>query len=222
MAEFDIKAFGKTLQEYIANAIPFPYDHVKLDEDKHKNRNPAHLQEQVRNEFLNNYEMIDTNKYSFDLGSEKLEVIYPHYHILEDSEVIHKKGLGTTQSKGSQGNIPKEQRDYGVIVARVNKNKGTTSYSQEYRKNVRGKRSAIKYHTYKVVDDNGVVNEYKAPIGTKSSTTYVNVHYHYIERNLDTKIISELCTMYGLKRKSRSTSDLFDNNDDFMLRVFNI
>lgn len=222
MADFDIKSFGKSLQEYIANAIPYPYADEKKDAKKHKDRNPPHLQDQVRNEFMNNYEMIDTSKYSFDLGSEKLETIYPHYHILEDNEVIHKANMGTTQSKGSQSNLPKGQRDYGVIVARVNKNKGTTSYSQEYRKNVRGKRSAIRYDTFKVSDDNGVVTEYKKAVGTKSSTTYINVHYHYIERNLDTIIISELCTMYGLKKKSRSTSDLFDNNNDFMLRVFNV
>ena len=222
MASFDIRDFGKSLQSYIANAIPFPYNNERIDANKHKDRNPRHLKQQVLNEFMNNYEMIDTKKYSFDLGSEKLEVIYPHYHILEDSEVIHKAGQGTTSSKGSQANLPKKDRDYGVIVARVNKNKGTTSYSREYVKNTRGSRTKIKYETFKVVDDNGVVNEYKKAVGTKSSTTYLNEHYHYIERNLDTTIISELCTMYGLKKKSRSTSDLFDNNENFMLRVFNV
>ena len=220
MATFDIAAFGKSLQEYIANAIPFP-DDVARDEQKHKDRNPKHLKHEVINEFLNNFDMIDQNKYSFDLGSERLESIYPHYHILEDSEVIHYAGLGTKASKGSQANLPKGQRDYGVIVARVNKNKGTTSYSQEYRKNARGQRTRIKYDTFKVVDDNGVVTEYKKAVGTKSSTTYLNVHYHYIEKGLD-KSIDELCRVYGLKRKSKTSSDLFDNNDDFMLRVFNI
>lgn len=220
MAEFDIAAFGKSLQEYIANAIPFP-DDVTRDEQKHKSRNPRHLKQQVINEFLNNFDMIDQDRYSFDLGSEKLETMYPHYHILEDSEVIHIAGHGTKSSRGSQANMPKGQRDYGVIVARVNKNKGTTSYSQEYRKNARGQRTRIKYDTFKVVDDNGVVTEYKKAVGTKSGTTYLNVHYHYIERNLDTSI-DELCRVYGLKKKSKTSSDLFDNNDDFMLRVFNI
>lgn len=222
MASFDIKAFGKTIQDYIAYAIPFPYQNQYEDEKKHKNRNPSHLKDQVINEFKSNYEMIDIDKYSFDLGSERLETIYPHYHILEDSEVIHKKNKGTTQSKGSQQYVKKGQRDYGVIVARVNKNKGTTSYSQEYRKNVRGKRSAIKYDTFKVVDDNGVVNEYKKAVGTKSSTTYINVHYHYIERNLENVIIPNLMNIYGLKKAKTQVTDLFDNNNDFMLRVFNV
>ena len=222
MAEFDIKAFGKTLQEYIANAIPFPYADENKDANKHKDRNPRHLKQQVTNEFLNNFEMIDQNKYSFDLGSEKLETIYPHYHILEDSEVIHKKGMGTNTSRGSQQYVKKGQRDYGVIVSRYNKNKGTTSYSQEYRKNVRGKRSALRYDTFKVVDDNGVVNEYKKAVGTKSSTTYVNVHYHYIERNLDNVIIPELKVLYNLKQRKTQITDLFDNNENFMFMHFNI
>ena len=72
------------------------------------------------------------------------------------------------------------------------------------------------------VDDNGVVNEYKKAVGTKSSTTYVNVHYHYIERNLENTIIPELTVIYGLKKARTQVTDLFDSNNDFMLRVFNV
>ena len=222
MENFDLEKFGKALQEYIANAIPFPTNDEFTDSEKHKDRNPRHLQQQVRNEFMNNYEIITSQEQAFNLGSEKLEVIYPHYHILEDSEVIHKRGQGTQTSRGSQSQLPTSKRDYGVIVSRTNKNTGKTSYYQEYRKNVRGKRSAIKYETFKVVDDSGVVNEYKRAVGTKSSTTYLNVHYHYIEKNLDTVIIPELKQLFGLKQKRSQITDLFDNNEDFMLRVFNV
>lgn len=222
MEYFDLGKFGKALQEYIANAIPFPTNNEQLDANKHKNRNPRHLQQQVRNEFMNNYEMISLNQQAFNLGSEKLEVIYPHYHILEDSEVIHKKGEGTTTSRGSMANVNRKERDYGVLVSRTNKNTGKTSLYQEYRKNVRGKRSGIKYATYKVVDDNGVVSEYKKAVGTKSSTTYINEHYHYIEKNLDTIIIPEIKALFGLKQKRTQITSLFDDNEDFMLKVFNV
>lgn len=221
MVEFDLGRFGKELQTKIASAIPFPTD-VKRDEQKHKNRNPRHLKEEVTTEFLSNYEILNGNQQAFNLGSERLETIYPHYHILEDAEVIHKAGLSTETSRGSQARLQEKHRDYGAIVMKYNKNSGKWNMSQEYRKNVRGKRSALKKATVKVVKDNGVVEEREVVVGTKSATTYPNVHYHYIERALDTRIVNELAIMFNLQVKRKKITDILDNNEDFMLKVFDL
>ena len=222
MVEFDLDLFGKSLQEFIANAIPFPMNEDR-DAQKHKNRNPRHLRDQVKNEFLSNYEMLNANQHAFNLGSERLETIYPHYHILEDAEVIHKAGLGTKSSKGSQASMSAKNRDYGIVVMRYNKDKGSYALSQEYRKNVRGKRSALKKQTFSEYDyDLGGIRWVEKSVGTKSASTYPNVHYHYIERNLDEWIVPALVSAFQLQYKRKKITDILDSNEDFMLKVFDL
>lgn len=221
MVEFDLGRFGKELQERLSWAIPYPPNEDR-DEQKHKNRNPRHLQDEVRQEFLSNYEILNANQQAFNLGSERLEIIYPHYHILEDAEVIHKKDRGTKSSKGSQASMSAKDRDYGTLVMKYNKNKGKWNMSQEYRKNVRGKRSALKKATVKVVKDNGVVEEREIVAGNKSATAYPNVHYHYIEKALDNGIVMSLATIFNLQVKRKKITDILDSNEDFMLKVFDL
>ena len=228
MEEFDIKNFGEALKEGIVVAIPVEPQFIA--KQKHGNlktnpRNTLQLNEQVRHEFRNPLQMQNLMTYYFDLGSERLETIYPYYHILEDSEVIHKRDKGTKSSKGSQATITNlGQRDYGRVEHKVifKDGKGKTSYYQEYRKNVRGKRSALKKETFKVVNDDGVIEYREKVVGTKSSTVYINKHYHYIENNLENWLIGSLNTMFGLKRKRNQASDLLEGQYDFLINQFGV
>ena len=61
------------------------------------------------------------NMYIFEIGNDYAEENYPYYHILEDAEVIRKRGRGTSKSKGSQAQIEKlSQRDYGPVTKACN------------------------------------------------------------------------------------------------------
>lgn len=204
----DLSSFANDLKEGVKSGIPYPKN-VELDEKKHKNT-PKH----IRDIALGNTEKYN-NEFFFDLGNEQLERDYPYYHILEDSEVIHKRKKGTSTSKGSQATIiDKSKRDYGKILVHTTKS-GKKSYYQEYRKNVRGKRSAIRTETIKVVNsETGEVTEHERKV-PKSSTTYINVHYHYIEKTLENKVVNELCTKYGLKPKRKKISGLEDDKAYF-------
>ena len=228
MEEFDIKLFGDVLKDGIAVAIPVEPSFIaqkKHGNLKEKQRNPLQLNEQVKNEFSKPLQVNNLMSYYFDLGSEKLEYIYPYYHILEDSQVIHKKDKGTKTSKGSQAKVSDYgKRDYGRIERKIvfKEGKSKTTYYQEYRKNVRGKRSALKMETFKTINDNGEIEYNQRVVGTKSSTTYVNKHYHYIENNLESWIIPSLMSAFHLKRKRNQQSDLLDGQYDFMINQFDI
>lgn len=228
MEQFDIKSFGEILKDGIATSIPVEPEW--LAKQKHGNlkenpRIPLQLNQQVKNEFSKPVQPLGLNKFYFDLGSEKLETIYPYYHILEDSEVIHIRGKGTKTSKGSQANISnKAKRDYGRVEHKVifKEGKGKTTYYQEYRKNVRGKRSALKKEVFKVVNDNGEIEYREKVVGTKSSTTYINRNYHYIENNLEDWLIPSLMSAFGLKRLRNAQSDIIEGQYEFLLDQFNV
>ena len=226
--EFDIKSFGEVIKDGIVVSIPREPEF--LAKEKHGNlkknpRNPLQLQDQVRNELSKPIQQINETTYYFDLGSERLESTYPYYHILEDSQVIHIRGAGTRTSKGSQAQISDlGKRDYGRVERKVvfKDGIGKTSYSQEYRKNVRGKRTLLKTQTVRYLNDDGEIEYREKVVGTKSSTTYVNTNYHYIENNLESWLIPSLITAYGLKRLKNGASDLIEGQYDFMLEQFNI
>lgn len=228
MEDFDIKSFGEILKDGIVGTMPIEPEF--LAKQKHGNlkenpRNPLQLSQEVKNELSKPLEMMNLQKFYFDLGSDRLERIYPYYHILEDSEVIHKRNMGTKTSKGSQANVDdKGKRDYGKVEHKVlfTKGSGKSYYYQEYRKNVRGKRTALKKETFRIVDDNGEVKTVEKVVGTKSGTTYVNKHYHYIERNLEDFIIPTLVETFQLKRLRNASSDIIDSQYDFLINQFNI
>lgn len=144
------------------------------------------------------------DKMVFDIGSPLAEENYPHYHILEDSEVIHIRGKGTKKSKGSQDKITNKQaRDYG----RVNWNGKT--YTQEYKKNVRGSRSRLGSARKTYVDSNGVI--YRV---NEKANTYANIHYHYIEKTLD-GALPFIAKEFGLKMLRTQNSGL---DDEFLMQ----
>lgn len=172
------------------------YDYMPLEDsatfrEKHKSRIGRMRDLALGN---NNVVPMPNGAFFFDLGNTVAEVNTPQYHILEDSEVIHKRGLGTTKSRGSQAKVLPSQRDYGKWTKSivVDKNTGevkNTRWVQEYRKNNRGSRSKLK-------TVGGVTTKI-----SQSSTTYANTHYHYIEKFLANNIES-IASEFGLKKKS--------------------
>lgn len=180
--EYSIDEFVATLREMMYDNFPLEPD--KVNDSKHPNRKGKHMRDIA---FKDLPITVNLETRTFDIGSPMAEAIVPQYHILQNSEVIKKRGRGTTTSKGSQD---KEQnllmRDYERIFWN-----GKT-YSKEYTKNVRGSRSkASKISAPKLRYRNG---EY-IPM---QSNSYVNVHYRYIDRILDT-ITPWLADTYGMR-----------------------
>lgn len=184
--EFTLNGFVDTLRQIIYDN--FPYEPDDVNEIKHKNRQ-GHIRDIA---FLNLPMAYQQDSITFDIGSDMAEEKYPYYHILEDSQVIHIKGRGTKKSKGSQDKITNARaRDYGKVSWN-----GKT-YTQEYKKNVRGKRSQLGGARRKAyyVNDEGVVFKF---VVNPQANTYANIHYKYIERAID-KAVPILEATYGLK-----------------------
>lgn len=180
--DFTLQGFTQSIRQNLYDN--FPYESEKVNEQKHKDR-PLHIRD-IAFGYLPSVE--NGNTIYFDIGSDYAEQYYPYYHILEDAEVIRKRGKGTKGSKGSQAEIKElGKRDYG----RINFNGKT--YSREYRKNVRGQRSRLGTATKVVVGGDG--KSYRV---NPNANYYQNVHYHYIERTLD-MVLPWIAQEYGLR-----------------------
>lgn len=181
MAEFNLTDFTNSIRAELYER--FPYENDAIKEMKHANR-PAHIRDVALGlPYMSGQQMI------FEIGNDYAEEYYPYYHILEDAEVIRKRGRGTKKSRGSQAEITKlSDRDYSKVSWN-----GKT-FSREYQKNVRGKRSLAAKGTITVIGSDGVV--YKV---NKDANYYTNKHYHYIERILDT-ILPWIAPAFGLKQ----------------------
>ena len=167
MAEFSLSNFANDIRQNIYDN--FPYESNEIKAIKHA-KTPLHIRD-VALGLVN----ISNGQMIFEIGNDFAEEYYPYYHILEDAEVIRKKGRGTKLSKGSQAEITKlSDRDYGRISFN-----GKT-FSREYQKNVRGVRSRVEKATYNIVGSDGRV--YKV---NKDANYYKNIHFHYIERILN-------------------------------------
>lgn len=185
----DLMAFTNRIKQTIYDKMPLESDIDFLA--KHKNRNGR-----MRDSALgsNNIISLPNGNKVFEIGNDDAEVNYPYYHILEDAQVIHKRNMGTKASKGSQDNISiYANRDYGIMTLG---NSGNVY--NEYRKNVRGKRSLVGKATSKHIGKNGRVY-----IRNKNSNIYENIHYHYIEKILDTYLDS-ISNEFGLKQRRKS------------------
>lgn len=201
----DLNAFSKDVRQLLIDGIPVESDENFLK--KHKKRGKKLFQ--AFSEDANGQVIpLGTNGYVFELGSTNLEANFPHYHILEDAYTIKKRGKGTATSKGSQATIVnKGQRDYGGWIVTTGKGRGQHSVYQEYRKNVRGGRKPkekYKQVVQKYVDDNGEVH--KSVVFQNVSTSYVNRHYHYIEKTMDNGL-PFVAQKYGLRMARVQTSD---------------
>ena len=165
--EFSLSNFVNEIRQNIYDNFPYESDDIKMM--KHAKR-PLHIRDVALG-----LPYMSGNMYIFEIGNDYAEENYPYYHILEDAEVIRKRGRGTSKSKGSQAQIEKlSQRDYGKISFN-----GKT-YSKEYQRNVRGQRSLADKGTIRVVGADGVVYRIN-----KDANYYKNKHYHYIERILN-------------------------------------
>lgn len=196
MAEFSLDKFSNDIRQSLYDNFPFESDDVKMI--KHATK-PLHIRDIALGLVRTNNEQSRI----FEIGNDYAEENYPYYHILEDSEVIRKKGRGTTKSKGSQANVEiLKDRDYG----RVSFNGKT--FSREYRRNVRGKRSLAEKATQRVVGADGVV--YKI---NKDAAYYKNIHFNYIERILD-NTLPWLAQENGLRMGRTQLTDLEVDYDE--------
>lgn len=189
--EFTLQSFTQSIRQNLYDN--FPYESDEINDKKHKDR-PFHIRD-IAFGYLPSVENGDT--IYFDIGSDYAEENYPYYHILEDAEVIRKRGKGTKGSKGSQAEIKElGKRDYG----RINFNGKT--YSREYRKNVRGQRSRLGTATKTVVGSDGKAYRINA-----NANYYQNKHFRYIERTLD-MVLPWIAQEYGLKMGRTEITDL--------------
>ena len=187
--EFDIRRFVNAIRIDLYRNFPYMKNEA-LNESKHKNR-PLHIRDVA---FMNNpLEFITDDMYAFEIGNEVAEQTYPYYHILQDSEVINKRGISTKKTRGSQSNVELSKRDYGKVSFN-----GKT-FTKEYQKNVRGKRSRSAKAT-RWIGDTKINMEAKY---------YLNVHYNYIDRILDT-VLPFIASEYGLKLRRKEKTSLAD------------
>ena len=211
-----MSSFVQSLRDVIYDNFPYgPLYNKNGISKKHPNRT-----KHVRDAAFKDLPVVhELDRMIFDIGSPLTEENYPHYHILEDSEVIHIRNKGTTKSKGSQDKISdKKARDYGRV-----KWNGKT-YSKEYARNVRGSRSRLGNARQTYVDSNGVVYRIN-----ETANTYANIHYHYIERILD-QTLTFIAQEFGLKMMRKQDGGLdeeafmqenVDSGNDFATNIIN-
>ena len=204
--EYDLGTFTRTLKELLYNEMPFDRD----NEHPHANRN-FHMRDLALGQ--NNVIPVGLNSMYFEIGNDIAEEKAPYYHILEDAQVIRKAGFGTKKSKGSQAFVQdKSKRDYGQATFTItNNSKGRRiNPYYEYRRNVRGKRSLVEKSTHRVYDENGKLTKVN-----RDSKYYFNIHYNYIERNLEwlTKLLANEFGMQLKRVKTDFTEEYAEQND---------
>lgn len=221
MVEFSIERFTEKLKEWFVESTLFPYYEIannteteygrsrqQSDFAKHPNRHPTHLKDVTR-ECFETSTIRNDNSISFDYGNAVMERNYPHYHILEDSQIIRKRNKGTKKTKGSQDteNIL-AKRDYGKVTWN-----GKT-FTKEYSRNVRGSRNRMNSVSHWTILD--VQSHYE----NADSSSYWNVHYKYIENILDQDVVQKLASYFGLKRTRKIDSGLGEEHE--MQNIINI
>lgn len=205
MEQFDISGFTLRLVELFLGSPLFPYmkgnyvtknGRVQSDKTKHPNRDPRHLKtitrQCIRETMIGSDDMV-----LFDIGNEKMETTYPYYHILQDSPYIRKANESSEKTRGSQAKVEIAKRDYGMVSWN-----GKT-FTKEYARNVRGKRNRLGQVSHWIENANG-----EKEFINRESNSYLNVHYRYIDRILDSGILKDLAHEYGLKTMRKQDSGL--------------
>lgn len=204
MAEFNLNAFSDSLIDLFTNSNLFPYSQeYYIDKNgksqpyssKHKNRQPLHLKDAVIHS-ISQSRVFEQDMNSFEIGNEQMEIMHPYFHILNDSPYIRKRNMGSDKTHGSQAKVEKGKRDYNVVAWN-----GKT-FVKEYQRNVRGSRNRTNKVSHWITNSNG-----EKEFINRDSNTYVNEHYHYIEKILD-NIVDDLASMYGLKAQRKVDSGL--------------
>ena len=133
---------------------------------------------------------LDNDTNVFEIGNDYAEEYYPYYHILEDTPYIRKRDKATSKTQGSQAKVEKKsQRDYNIISFN-----GKT-YSREYARNVRGKRNRLDKVSHWTTDASG-----KRVFINRESNSYLNEHYHYIEKMMNNVILDQLAVEFNMKQ----------------------
>lgn len=187
--EFTISDFAKRLREMMYAQFPSLPDRGRNANGSFKH---GQYNQQIKDvAFKNNPTiMVNESEYTFDIGNEYAEEHYPYYHILEDAPYIRKRNRGTAKTRGSQAKVEKlSDRNYSFPTWN-----GKT-FTQEYRRNVRGKRNRIGKVSHWATDYNG--NKFFI---NRESNSYLNEHYQYIERMFNDIILDALALEFGLKR----------------------
>ena len=202
MADFDMNSFINALKSGLYEKMPLENETNFFR--KHRNRSGR-----MRDIALLNNPIIPIGSdiVYFELGNANAEEETPQYHILQQAQVITKRGRATKITKGSQASIADlGSRDYGQWSIKTNK-KGQTSMFQEYNKNVRGSRSKVGSAQRTITNSEG--KEMKI---NRESKYYVNEHYHYIENILDGFLLDQLANEFNLTRKRTSIEDSIEAN----------
>lgn len=179
----------------------FPYEKDIINDKKHRGRE-GHIRDIA---FRSNSTIfIDDNNRSFDIGNYVAESEYPYYHILQDAPVIRKRGRATDKTKGSQAEVKElGKRDYNKISFN-----GKT-YSREYARNVRGIRQSV--------IDKAQHREYgfygKSYLVNRNAKSYKNIHYHYIDKILDSAI-PYLASMFGGRALRKQVTSLEEDYNE--------
>jgi len=207
--DFNLELFTRRLKELIRDNMPCDNETIHIQK-----KHGSHIRDIALEQ--NSIIPVGLDSMYFEIGNEKAERERPSYHILEDSEVISKRGKATKKTKGSQDLIKdKGKRDYGIATFSYTKNRKSAKPYYEYRKNVRGKRSLIsKSQTTQYASGN------KVEVVNRNSKYYKNVNYHYIERTLDITT-PFLAQEFGLKLK-RTKIDNTEEYSDFLDNLLSI
>ena len=188
--EFSVSAFAHRLMELIAESKEFPYEDEAINEKKHKGR-LLHIKDVAFR--INGVQMPNENTAILSIGNNYAEEHYPYYHILEDAPYIRKRGRATNKTRGSQAKVEKKSdRDYNRV-----KWNGKT-FTKEYSRNVRGARNRLDNVSRWVADENGEIQ-----FINREANSYLNKHYHYIERILENGILDKIASEFGMTRKKR-------------------
>lgn len=213
--EFSLDGFYNSLISYLGANFPFMEDE-ELDKSKHPKRSPLHLQDAV---FNNLQAFHEQDTITFDIGNERLELTHPYYHILQQAEVIRKAGLGDKKSKGSQQYVRPQKRDYEKVEWN-----GKT-FTKEYSRNVRGKRSLIGRATRYTKIINKYTGEVYVGKINRNADYYANIHYRYIDKILDTSL-PFIAQEFGLKMRRKEdtglTEEYLTQENDVIGNILNI
>ena len=192
--EFTLGEFANQIRETLYTN--FPYENDTIKRLKHPNT-PEHIRDVAlkRNPIVN----VDENTITFDIGNEFAEEKYPYYHILEDAYAIRKRGRATKKTRGKQAEVERRaDRNYALPMWN-----GKT-FVKEYQRNVRGSRNRLKSVSRWVENARG-----EKEFINREANSYLNTHYHYIERTLD-GFLPIIAQGLGLIYKSRGVGDIVE------------
>lgn len=191
MPIFNVAEFTSRLRYLMAEKFPREPDSEK--KKKHKDRE-YHMVEVAFEHNLTFFE--GTEIATFEIGNELAEAKYPYYHILQDNQIIRKKGRASETTKGTQGSVfPIGKRDYAKV-----KFNGRT-FVKEYSAVI----SRARREEYDRASRRGADGKMSNP----EALSYVNTHYHYID-NILNAIIPIIASEFGLRTGRTSHSGLIE------------